>query len=128
MFTPHLLFFHFFSSFYHLFFFGFNIYSLYLKHTELHGESPRPKRLSEQRMQGSACRTAVIFGTYDFISIYFASSIRSFTVKLPDLSAFQNKGCKDPLVEPQLFLAFITYWWCYLWTSCGIDKTGSSKT
>ena len=44
---------------------------LFLKHTELHGETPRPKRLLEQRMQGSACRTAAIFGIYYILMVLF---------------------------------------------------------
>ena len=33
-------------------------------------------------------------------------------VNLPDVSAFQNKGSKDPLVEPQLFFVLMILLLC----------------
>lgn len=42
-----------------------------LKHTDLHSETPRPKRLLEQRVQGSACRNATIFCIYYILMALF---------------------------------------------------------
>ena len=65
---------------------------MYLKHTELHGESPRPKRLSEQRMQGSACRTAVIFGTYDLFLCLKHTELHGETPRPKCLSEQRMQG------------------------------------